>query len=85
MSDQTQKYNELFRKVAALERRIAKLEDGYHELDNVVDPQGWIGEAFRLLEEDIEEFKVENRQRFDSIDRKLDIILKHITGISGES
>jgi hypothetical protein len=51
----------------------------------VVDPQGWIGEAFRLLEEDIEEFKVENRQRFDSIDRKLDIILKHITGISGES
>jgi predicted RNase H-like nuclease (RuvC/YqgF family) len=71
---------ELYRKIAAIERRIAKLEDGYHELDNVVDPEGWIGEAFKLLTEDVE--KVETK--IEEVNKKIDIILQHITGTKGD-
>jgi hypothetical protein len=48
------RFYDLFRKVASLEKRLNRLEDGYQQLDNVVDPQGWIGEAFKLQEEERE-------------------------------
>ncbi|MEM9539849.1 MAG: hypothetical protein AAGA60_10085 [Cyanobacteria bacterium P01_E01_bin.42] len=73
MSDK--RLNELFRELAELKRRVTKLEYGQQELDNVVDPKGWIGEAFEHLEEDIDE-------RFDEVNGKLDVILKHLTGLS---
>jgi len=41
---------ELYRRLAALERRVNELEAGMQEIDRVVDPQGWIGEAFHLLQ-----------------------------------
>lgn len=53
------RFYDLFRKIAALEKRIGRLEDGYHELDNIVDPNGWIGEAFKLVEDDLDEIKAE--------------------------
>jgi hypothetical protein len=52
MSDAS-RYNELFKKVATLERRISKLELGVQEIDTVVNPQGWIGEAFDKVDEDL--------------------------------
>lgn len=61
------------RRLAALERRVNKLEGGMQELDNVVDPQGWIGEAFTTLERHVD-------TRMDTLDAKLDTILQHITG-----
>ncbi len=68
------KINELYRKVAGLERRVDKLENGVEELDRVVDPEGWIGEAFERLETDIEELRQE-------VNGKLDAILQRLTGL----
>ena len=65
------------RRLSAVERDIKKLKDGYQELDDVVDPKGWIGEAFELLDKDIDEVKREIKE----VNGKIDIILKHITGI----
>ena len=76
------KINELYRRVAGLEHRIGKLEDGLKELDRVVDPQGWIGEAFERLEEDIDELRQEVNEKFDTLNGKLDVILQHLTGLS---
>jgi hypothetical protein len=64
------------RRFAALERRITKLESGFQEIDRVVDPEGWIGEAFELMERDLSEVK----QDVKSIDRKIDTLLQHIQG-----
>ncbi|MEA5510495.1 hypothetical protein VB715_12035 [Crocosphaera sp. UHCC 0190] len=69
---------EFHRRLSALERRLSKLEDGYKELDNVVDPKGWIGEAFELLERDIDEVK----QKLNEVDGKIDVILQHLTGMN---
>jgi exonuclease VII small subunit len=68
--------NSIYRKLAALERRIHKLENGYQELDTVVDPEGWIGEAFERMEQEMGEL----RQGIEANSRKLDIILQHLTG-----
>lgn len=65
---------ELYRRLAALEGRVNKLEAGMQEIDRVVDPQGWIGEAFHVMEEHMD-------NKFKEIDAKLDLILRHITGI----
>jgi hypothetical protein len=81
MTDSTRFYD-LFRKVAALEKRISRLEDGYQELDNIVDPQGWIGEAFKLQEEDLEAIKEEMAAFRAEMNGKLDVILSHSTGLT---
>ncbi|WP_299407503.1 hypothetical protein [Acaryochloris sp. IP29b_bin.148] len=61
------------RRVAAIERRVAKLESGLQEIDHVVDPQGWIGEAFETLENHFD-------SRMDVLESKLDTMLQHLTG-----
>jgi hypothetical protein len=71
------RFYELFRKQASLEKRPNRLEDNYHQLDNIVDPQDWIGEAFKLQEEDLDTIKT----GIKTLDRKLDIIIQHITGV----
>ncbi|MGK7873834.1 MAG: hypothetical protein AB4426_11140 [Xenococcaceae cyanobacterium] len=73
---ESQKINDLYLKIAALERRISKLEHGQQELDNVVDPQGWIGEAFERISEDMDERFDGVDNRFDELNGKIDIILK---------
>jgi DNA ligase (NAD+) len=70
---------------AALERRITKLEAGLQEMDRIVDPEGWIGEAFNVLESHIDQRLDRIDERFDSIDSKLDTIMRHITGMNRES
>jgi hypothetical protein len=75
---ESSRFYDLFRKVASLEKRLNRLEDSHQQLDNVVDPQGWIGEAFKLQEEDLETIKADIK----TLDGKLDIILSHLTGIN---
>lgn len=72
------RFYDLFRKVASIEKRVARLEDGYHQLDNTLDPEGWIGEAFKLQEEDLEAIKADIK----TLDSKLDLILTHLTGLN---
>ena len=74
--------NNLYLKVAALERRISKLELGLQEIDQVIDPEGWIGEAFERVYEDINQLETKLEAKIDEANRKLDLILQRLTGMS---
>ncbi len=67
---------------AALERRITKLESNFQEIDRIVDPEGWIGEAFNVLESHVDQRLDTIHQRLSSMDSKLDTIMRHITGLN---
>jgi hypothetical protein len=58
------RFYDLFWKVASIEKRVTRLENGYHQLDNTLDPEGWIGEAFKLQEEDLETIKADFKRLF---------------------
>jgi len=76
------RFYDLFRKVASIEKRVTRLEDGYHQVDNTLDPEGWIGEAFKLQEEDLETIKIDIQNLRTEMNSKLDVILSHITGLN---
>ena len=69
---------EIQKRFAAMERRIAKLELSVGEIDRVIDPEGWIGESFEVLDKDLTEMKAQ----MDSMNSKLDTIMRHITGMN---
>ena len=71
---------EIQKRFAALERRVSKLEMGISEIDRVIDPEGWIGEAFEVLDKDLTAMKAQ----MDSMDAKLDTIMRHITGMNNK-
>lgn len=79
MANADQSPLDIHKRFAALERRVAKLESGLQEMDRVIDPEGWIGEAFDVLGQNLTDFKNE----MQSMNAKLDTLMKHITGISG--
>lgn len=79
---ESQRFYELFRKVASLEKRISRLEDGQQQLNDIVDPQGWIGEAFKLTEEDLDKIKGQIESLQTEVNGKLDTILSHLTGLN---
>jgi DNA repair exonuclease SbcCD ATPase subunit len=61
------------RRVSAIERHVAKLELELQEIEHIVDPQGWIGEAFKTLEHHVD-------SRMDTLESKLDAFLQRLTG-----
>ncbi|MEM9136796.1 MAG: hypothetical protein AAGB01_05555 [Cyanobacteria bacterium P01_F01_bin.42] len=73
---------EIQKRFAAVERRLSKLEASLGEIDRVVDPEGWIGESFEVLDQDLTELKVEVQNKMNAMDAKLDTILRHITGLT---
>jgi hypothetical protein len=85
MSDITgPRFYDLFRKVASLEKRLNRLEDGYQQLDNALDPEGWMGEAFKLQEEDLDSIKADIQTLRVEMNSKLDVILSHLTGLGNK-
>jgi hypothetical protein len=78
MSNADQNPLDWHRRFAAMELRIAKLEGRIDSVDRIVEPDGWIGEAFQVLETHVD-------QRLDTIDAKLDTIMRHITGMNREN
>jgi hypothetical protein len=78
MSNAEQNPLDWHRRFAAMELRIAKLESRVDSVDRIVEPDGWIGEAFQVLEAHVD-------QRLDTIDAKLDTIMRHITGMNRDS
>ena len=76
------RFYDLFWKVASIEKRVTRLEDGYHQLDKTLDPEGWIGEAFKLQEEDLETIKSDIQSLGTEMNGKLDIILSYLTGLN---
>ncbi|WP_404785504.1 hypothetical protein [Altericista sp. CCNU0014] len=82
MSNAEQNPLDIYLRFAALERRVTKLESSLQEIDRIVDPQGWIGEAFNVLESHVDRRFDTIDHRLDSMDSKIDTILQHITGIN---
>jgi hypothetical protein len=92
MSNAEQNPLDWHRRFAAMELRISKIEGRLDGVDRVIEPDGWIGEAFKVLETHMDQkfSEVDQRfnsmdQRFDSMDAKLDIIMGHITGLTQDS
>jgi predicted aldo/keto reductase-like oxidoreductase len=76
---------EWHKRYAALERRVAKLELGMQEIDRVIDPEGWIGEAFDVLSSELQTVRDEVggiRNEISVANAKLDAILQRLTGTS---
>jgi hypothetical protein len=85
MSDITgPRFYDLFRKVASLEKRLNRLEDGYQQLDNAIDPDGWMGKAFKLQDEDLDSIKADIQTFRAEMNSKLDIILSHLAGLGNK-
>jgi hypothetical protein len=70
---------EWHKRVAALERRVAKMELGMQEIDRVIDPEGWIGEAFDVLSNELQETRQEFHRGLTGVNGKLDAILQRLT------
>jgi hypothetical protein len=75
MSNTEQNPLDWHRRLAAMELRILRIEGRFDSVDRVIEPDGWIGEAFQVLETHVD-------QRLDTIDAKLDTIMRHITGMN---
>ena len=82
MSNPEQNPLDWYLRFASLERRITRLESAQQEMDRIIDPEGWIGEAFNVLETHIDQKFDEVDGRLNSMDSKLNIIMRHITGIN---
>jgi hypothetical protein len=82
MSNAEQNPLDIYLRFAALERRVTKLESNLQEIDRIVDPQGWIGEAFNVLESHVDSRLDAIDHRLNTMDTKIDTILQHITGIN---
>lgn len=85
MSNTEQNPLDWHRRFAAMEIRIARLEGRLDGFDHVIEPDGWIGEAFNVLEAHIDQKFSEIDKHFNSMDSKLDIIMRHITGMNRDS
>ena len=75
------KFN-LHLRVTELELQVERIKNGMSEIDNIISPTGWIGKAFEQLDNDLEELREEMNQKFAETNKKLDIIIKHLTGLN---
>lgn len=75
---------DLFTRLAQVEYRLSKIENTQQQLENTMTPGGYITEAFEQVHQEIDVFRNEVTSRLDEQNRKIDIILQHITGMSGQ-
>ncbi|MBE9079933.1 hypothetical protein IQ241_22020 [Romeria aff. gracilis LEGE 07310] len=68
------------RRLAAVELKIARLEREQAAQGAILEPTGWIGEAFELQQAELEAL----REEVSGINGKLEIILQHLTGTGDE-
>ncbi|MBE9076870.1 hypothetical protein IQ241_06105 [Romeria aff. gracilis LEGE 07310] len=71
------------RRLASVEKRLTRVENQLDEHDQILDPSGWISEAFELQQREIEEVKgkLETIEaEVKSNGSKLDAILQRLTG-----
>ena len=76
-SDQPDKDRRIDRQLRTIARRVNRLED-------TQVTWGELNVEFDRIYDEIDDLKKEMNQRFDSLDTKFDIIMRHITG-SGNS
>lgn len=71
------------RRLASLEKRLTRVENQLGEHDQILDPSGWISEAFELQQGEIEDVKSKLEEiatEVKSNGSKLDSILQRLTG-----
>jgi archaellum component FlaC len=92
MTQSDQPDRDLFTRVAQIDYRLNKIEHTQEQLENTMTPGGYITEAFEQVHQAIDAFRsdVSHRldvqdQKLDEQNRKIDIILRHITGLSGDN
>jgi hypothetical protein len=77
---------DIFTRFAQLEYRVTRIENTQAQLESTIAPGGYITDAFERVVDRIDE--VEDRlnaridERFNELSGKIDIILRHITGVS---
>lgn len=76
-NDQPDKDRRIDRQLRTIARRVNRLED-------TQVTWGELNVEFDRIYDEIDDLKKEMNQRFDSLDTKFDIIMRHITG-SGNS
>ena len=68
MSEQHQDMLEQNKRINELTRRVGRLEEQVNTLNNAIEPDGWISQAFDKVEEHLSE----HDRRFDQLERKID-------------
>jgi chromosome segregation ATPase len=71
---------DLFTRLAQVEYRLSKMENTQEQLEHRTTPGGYITEAFEQVHKEIDEVK----EQLSQVNGKIDIILRHITGLTGD-
>jgi uncharacterized coiled-coil DUF342 family protein len=78
---------DLFTRLAQVEYRLSKIENTQQQLEDTMIPGGYISEAFEQVHQEIDGVKeqlIQLNGKIDEQNGKIDIILQHITGMSGQ-
>jgi hypothetical protein len=76
---------DLVTRIAQLEYRLTRLEGTQAQLENTMTPGGYITEAFESVHQEIDEFRQDVNSRLDEQNRKIDLILRHVTGMGNDN
>ena len=72
---------DIFTRIAELEYRLTRIENTNTQLQQTIAPGGYVTEAFERVVNRIDEVEERLNARMDSMDGKLDAILRNITGL----
>jgi ABC-type transporter Mla subunit MlaD len=78
---------DLFTRLAQVEYRLSKIENTQQQLEGTMTLGGYITEAFEQVHQEIDGVKqqlIQLNGKIDEQNGKIDIILQHITGMSGQ-
>jgi hypothetical protein len=88
----TLRERDIFTRIAQVEYRLMKIENTQAELENTMTPGGYITEAFDRVLEEIDRSTAQNKAQYDDLkgkideqNSKIDIILRHLTGMGNNS
>lgn len=68
MNEKNQDRLEQNKRINELSRKVGRIEEQVNTLNNAIEPDGWISQAFDKVEEHL----TEHDRRFDRLERKID-------------
>ena len=71
-------------RLAKVELAVSKLKDGVRNMDNSMSEGGYIEEGFNIVIKEVNDVRNELRSEIRQLDKKLDIILQHLTGTGSD-
>jgi hypothetical protein len=72
---------DIFTRIAQVEYRLTEIENTQAQLRATIAPGGYVTDAFERVVDRIDEVEERLNTRMDSMDGKLDAILRNITGM----